>query len=106
MTSTMPMLTITDEKGNTYTMAETYTELMKAYNFYHKEKERQREKARKAYVPHPRVAKKPAQVVQVAVASEPVPVAPVAPTPKPRPTRKKAVVEATPLEEKVANMDI
>ena len=98
-----PRLTITDEKGNSYIMAETYAELMKAYDFYHKEKERQRAKAKKNYIPRPRAVKQPAQVVQVAVASEPV--ATVAPTPKPRPTRR-VLVKATPLEEKVASMDI
>jgi len=118
-----PRLTITDEQGNSWIMNESYAELMKAYNFYHKEKERQRVKARRAYVPHPRQVAQPAQVVQVAVASPsssssssssssdwvaPVPVTPVAPVPvAPKPTRKKAPkVEATPLEEKVANMDI
>ena len=105
MASTTPMLTITDEKGNTYTMAETYTELMKAYNFYHKEKERQREKARRAYVPHPRVVKQPAQVVQVVAVEQKIP-EPVAPV-TPKPTRKRvSKVEATPLEEKVKDMDI
>ena len=119
---TTPRLTITDEQGNSWIMNESYAELMKAYNFYHKEKERQREKARRAYVPHPRQVAQPAQVVQVAVASPsssssssssdwvaPVAVAPVpvAPVGVPKPTRKRVPkVEASPLEEKVKDMDI